>query len=162
MSLNSPDISASQSGSRLLSMDSPTFPADSSHSRTGPGGDDLSLSELSISNPDSIMNKPFSLLARFNPPPQSPTDLATPTRENKTGASPEGHHTKGSGEIVDAELQDEGEDTEATRKKTQELRDEKLKSDMFILKKLNAAFELFEEALEETGSANEVCSRAPF
>jgi hypothetical protein len=161
MSLNSPDISASRSGSRLLSMDSPTFPPDSSHSRTGPGGDDLSLSELSISNPDSIMNKPFSLLARFNPPPRSPTDLATPTRENKTGASSEGHHAKGSGEIVDAELQDE-EDTEATRKKTQELRDEKLKSDMFILKKLNTAFELFEEALEETGSANEVCSRPPF
>lgn len=109
------------------------------------------------------MNKPFSLLARFNPPPRSPPDLATPTRENKTGAtsSPEGHHTNESDEIVDAELQDE-EDTEATRKKTQELRDEKLKSDMFILKKLNAAFELFEEALEETGSANEVCSRLPF
>ena len=35
-------------------------------------------------------------------------------------------------------------------------REEKLQSDIFILKKLNASFELFNEALQETGSANQV------
>src|SRR6266511_467909 len=78
MSMDSPDINATHSGSRLLSMDTPTFP---SESRTGPGGDDLSLSELSISTPSSIMDKPFSLLANFNPGKRSvyPT---TPTRSS--------------------------------------------------------------------------------
>lgn len=151
MSVNSPDINASHSGSRLLSVDSPTFPSGSSRSHTGPGGDDLSTSELSISDPDSIMNKPFSLLARYNPP-QSHNDLATSTSQNESVASPEGRLTE-EGDVGPVQE----EDAEATRKKTEELRDEKLKSDLFILKKLNAAFELFEEALEETCSANEVC-----
>lgn len=35
-------------------------------------------------------------------------------------------------------------------------REEKLQSDIFILKKLNASFELFNEALHDTGSANKV------
>jgi len=35
-------------------------------------------------------------------------------------------------------------------------REEKLQSDIFILKKLNASFELFNEALQDTGSANQV------
>lgn len=35
-------------------------------------------------------------------------------------------------------------------------REEKLQSDIFILRKLNASFELFNEALQDTGSANKV------
>ncbi|KAF8810671.1 hypothetical protein BYT27DRAFT_7185768 [Phlegmacium glaucopus] len=35
------------------------------------------------------------------------------------------------------------------------VREEKLQSDIFILKKLNASFELFNEALQDTGSANQ-------
>jgi hypothetical protein len=35
-------------------------------------------------------------------------------------------------------------------------REEKLQSDIFILRKLNASFELFNEALQDTGSANQV------
>lgn len=54
--MDSLDINASHSGSRLLSLESPNFQSDSSHSRTGPGGDDLSLSELSL-DPDSIMKQ---------------------------------------------------------------------------------------------------------
>ena len=49
--MDSPDINATYSGSHLLSMSTPPFPLES---QTGPGGDDLLLSELSISNPDSI------------------------------------------------------------------------------------------------------------
>jgi len=48
------------------------------------------------------------------------------------------------------------QDPEVARQRARELRDEKLKSDIFILKKLNASFELFHEALQDTGSANEV------
>lgn len=47
-------------------------------------------------------------------------------------------------------------DEETIENREQEKRDEKLKSDIFILKKLNAAFELFHDSLEEAGSANEV------
>ena len=35
-------------------------------------------------------------------------------------------------------------------------REEKLQSDIFILRKLNASLELFNEALQDTGSANQV------
>jgi hypothetical protein len=35
-------------------------------------------------------------------------------------------------------------------------REEKLQSDIFVLRKLNASFELFNEALQDTGSANQV------
>ena len=35
-------------------------------------------------------------------------------------------------------------------------REEKLQSDIFILRKLNASFQLFNEALQDTGSANQV------
>ena len=35
-------------------------------------------------------------------------------------------------------------------------REEKLQSDIFILKKLNASLELFNEALQDTGSTNQV------
>jgi hypothetical protein len=158
MSLDSPDINASHSGSRLLSLDSPTFPSDSPHSRTG--DDDLSIDELSLFDPNSILNKPFSLLAKFNPKPPPPPvittitndteDLATPTRASfKPDPAPEKEDEARVREV-------EEEDEETVKKRAQEKRDEKLKSDIFILKKLNAAFELFHESLEETSSANEV------
>lgn len=150
---DSPDFSAS--GSRLLSMDSPSFPSDSSHSsRTGPGGDDLSLSELSLGDQTPIMSKPFSLLAKFNLPPQPhpQADLSTPTRGGKSDVDEE---------LIEEDEEHEEEveevqDPEVARQRARELRDEKLKSDVFILKKLNASFELFHEALQDTGSANEV------
>lgn len=167
MSLDSPDVNVSHSGSRLLSLDPPTFPSDPSLSRTGPGEDDLSISELSLS--DSILNKPFSLLAKFNPkpPPPPPTnhaeDLTTPTRiDVKNVAGPletqnivEEHEDEDHDRDAEVERADK-EDEEVVRQRAQEKRDEKLKSDIFILKKLNAAFELFHDSLEETGSANEV------
>lgn len=159
---NSPDINASHSGSHLLSLDSPTFPADLSGSQTGSGIGDLSISELSLS--DSILNKPFSLLAKFNPKPQPPStrdneDIKTPTREN-----PKAEPVLEESKLADEHEHDGGdpkvdqEDEETIKMKEQEKRDEKLKSDIFILKKLNAAFELFHNSLEEAGSANEVGS----
>jgi len=165
MSFDSPDINASHSGSRLLSLDSPAFPSDSSQSRTGAGGDDLSISELSLSDPDSILNKPFSLLAKFNPkPPPLPTtttnyneDPVTPTRANsKIGPAAEVQDVREVNEDEAHGGDGAEEDEEVVRQRAREKRDEKLKSDIVILKKLNAAFEQFHEALEETSSANEV------
>ncbi|KAF9528457.1 hypothetical protein CPB83DRAFT_854184 [Crepidotus variabilis] len=178
--MDSPDINASHSGSRLLSTESPNFQSDSSNSRTGPGGDDLSLSELSL-GPDSVMSKPFSLLARVNPPqPPTPTppvfsppptiqDLVTPTRPQRQRKSEGKVFGPQNEQDAEESEEDEGEeqtvvldeevpvpeDPEVARKRTQELREEKLKSDMFVLKKLNASFELYRDALAETGSANE-------
>ena len=151
MSIDSPDVNATHSGSHLLSMDTPTF---TSESRTGPGGDDLSLSELSISNPDSIMSKPFSLLANFNPRTR-PVDPTTPTRLNESEVITEDQQLASDSKEVEGDLEDE-RDAEVIQRNAQEARDEKLKSDIFILKKLNAAFDLFHEALEETGDANQV------
>ena len=148
--MDSPDINSTHSGSHLLSMDTPTF---SSESQTGPGGDDLSLSELSISK-DSIMNKPFSLLANFNPRTR-PVDPTTPTRLNESGLIAEDLQLAGDSNEAEGDFEDE-RDAELVQRNAQEVRDEKLKSDVFVLKKLNAAFDLFHEALEETGNANQV------
>ncbi|KAJ3516833.1 hypothetical protein NLJ89_g868 [Agrocybe chaxingu] len=139
------DIHASDTGSRLLSLESPTFPSDTSSSRTGPGDNDLSLSELSLAEQTAIMSKPFSLLAKFE------SDVSTPTRS--------GAHATADGGDVDAH-NDEGDvsievSDEEARLQASRLREEKLQSDVFILKKLNASFELFNDALRETGSANE-------
>jgi hypothetical protein len=147
MSLNSstesPGMSAS--GSRLLSLESPLLPSESSSSRTGPGGDDLSLSELSLSDYNTIMKQPFSLLAK----PDS--DLSTPRRDNNI---PSPHLTleKNQG---DEELLDD-EDSGKAQHQLSKNREDKLQSDIFILKKLNASFELFNDALRETGSAHDV------
>ncbi|KAF8973247.1 hypothetical protein BDZ97DRAFT_1912806 [Flammula alnicola] len=142
-STNSPDISAS--GSRLLSLESPLLASDTSSSRTGPGGDDLSLSELSLSDHTAIMRKPFSLLAKVE------ADLTTPTR-NRKAENTEVHAAddvkNDRASLNDVTLEDTG-------KQVAKLREEKLQSDIFILKKLNASFEKFNEALQETGSANQ-------
>lgn len=141
------DINTSGHDSRLLSLESPILPSgSSSSSRTGPGGQDLSLSELSISDHTSIMPKPFSLLAKVD------LDPATPTRNNEV-TNPEIHPDEHENDDSDL-LNNEAE--EDVRKQAEKRKEEKLQSDIFILKKLNASFELFNDALQETGSANQV------
>jgi len=58
---------------------------------------------------------------------------------------------------IDQEDQEDQEDPVAqqSQKHSAKVRQEKLQSDIFILKKLNASFELFNEALQDTGSANQ-------
>ncbi len=104
--MDSSDISFPASGSNLLS-ESPLL-----NSETGPDGDDLSLSELSLSD-------------------RTVTD--------------------------DGPGQD---DAEATRKASSRTREEKLQSDLFILKKLNTSLTLYNEALDSTDSATDVSLRA--
>ncbi|KAF8910321.1 hypothetical protein CPB85DRAFT_1435253 [Mucidula mucida] len=103
--MDSSDISFPASGSNLLS-ESPLL-----NSETGPDGDDLSLSELSLSD-------------------RTVTD--------------------------DGPGQD---DAEATRKASSRTREEKLQSDLFILKKLNTSLTLYNEALDSTDSATDRLSK---
>lgn len=109
---------------------------------TGHGGDDLSISELSLSDRTVIFQQPFSLLAASQPEPSTPT------------------HDDEGGDNLDADAEEEGsnsgaENAEQEKRRTAKLREEKLQSDIFILKKLNASFALFNEALQDTGSANQ-------
>lgn len=127
--------------------ESPLLPSRYSESDTGPGGADLSISELSLSDRDEISNRPFSLLARPDPVPSTP-----PTKERELGDN--------SGEDEDPlDLDEEGDETidqDKIKRIASRTREEKLRSDIFILRKLNAAFAAFNEGLEDAGSANEV------
>ncbi|KAI0645647.1 hypothetical protein C8Q79DRAFT_910869 [Trametes meyenii] len=129
-----------QSGSNLLSE--PTPDISSSSSRTGHGGDDLSLSELSLSErakPGAAHRRPFSLLAR----PQTPDEsaVADEDAEDDDGAHADETMTQ--------------EDLEKARRLAAKTREEKLQHDLFVLKKLNAAFEVYKDALRETKSSTD-------
>lgn len=133
------DIDMPASGSRLLSEATPDI--SSSSSRTGHGGDDLSLSELSTGRPQSksAHRRPFSLLAQ----PRSRDESAI---------------------VYEDAEEDEGgqdqtmtqEEIEKARKAAAKTREEKLQHDLFVLKKLNAAFEVYKDALRETKSSTDV------
>ena len=131
------------SGSRLLSE--PTPDISSSSSRTGHGGDDLSISELSLSDrprSKSTHRRPFSLLAQ----PQSPDESAV-ADEDEDGEG-----------IVDATMTQE--DIEKARRIAAKTREEKLQHDLFVLKKLNSAFEVYKDSLRETKSNTDVSIRS--
>lgn len=130
-----------QSGSQLLAE--PTPDISSSSSRTGHGGDDLSLSELSLSERAQSKpghRRPFSLLAR----PESPDESAVADGDAEDGEEPD----------MDGTMTQE--DLEKARKLAAKTREEKLQHDLFTLKKLNAAFEVYKEALRETKSNTDV------
>lgn len=136
------DIAFPTSGSRLLS-ESPLLPSGSSSSRHNIG--DLSISELSLSDrtPTSQNLKPFRLLAH----------------EDSVASATSGSHTDDDKEPEDdddvAGLKN-SEDAEKNKRDAARLRDEKLQSDIFILKKLNASFASFNEALDSAQSENQV------
>lgn len=138
----SSDISFPSGGGRLLS-ESPLLPSASS-SQTGHGGDDLSLSELCLSENTAIFQQPFSLLARPEQAQESDSGPSTPTRTHNLL------------EDDGADDDDTEEEAEKNKRAAAKSREEKLQSDIFILKKLNASFALFNDALEDTQSANEV------
>ncbi|PBK74343.1 hypothetical protein ARMSODRAFT_951975 [Armillaria solidipes] len=113
-SSDSSDLSLLASGSQLL--------AEQPLSSTGAGGEDLSVSELSLSDRTVTF-------AKSKDPPTPPQEGAI-----------------------------EDEDVESKRA-SDRTRENKLQSDLFILKKLNASMTLFNEALDNTGSANERIAR---
>ncbi|KAF5385831.1 hypothetical protein D9615_002246 [Tricholomella constricta] len=137
-SLDSSDILFPGSGSRLLSES--MLPSISS-SHTGLGGDDLSISELSLADRTPVAQKPFSLLA--------PTESSLTRPENDHG------HDDDLNQREDEEDTDDEEKVEQNKRHAAKLREEKLQSDIFILRKLNASFAMFNEALRDTGSANQ-------
>jgi hypothetical protein len=136
------DLSFLESGSHLLSESTPQF-----SSNTGPGGDDLSISELSLSDRVRVFQRPFSLLAQ----PQVAQEPTTPNRDGSDVPY------DGEGELEGELDQDQNDvDAEKNKRLTAKSREEKLQSDAFILKKLNASFALFNETLADTAAANEV------
>lgn len=152
--MDSPNLSElnfERSGSRLLSETS-LIPSNSSSSsisnlsRTGPGGDDLSLSELSLSEcPQHVPSRrpKFSLLAQ--PLPQRMSSHSDDSAIADEDADEDGlDHTMTQ------------EDVERAKKLETKTREEKLQHDLFILKKLNYAFEVYKEALKEAKSGTEV------
>lgn len=128
-SADSSDITFT-SGSRLLS-ESPPAPSSSSisHSQTGHGGDDLSISELSLTDRPS--------------PPRPAANSDDPFNDDSVDG------------IADTTAQPQND--EQTKRRAAKLREEKLQRDLFILKKLNSSFALFNDALQDTKTGTEVC-----
>ncbi|KJA19894.1 hypothetical protein HYPSUDRAFT_43764 [Hypholoma sublateritium FD-334 SS-4] len=138
------DINASASESRLLSLDSPILSSINPYFNAGSCGEALSLSDLSLSDQTAITEKPFSLLARAESEPAAPT-------HNPQTTNPDARDENLSENSDDVF---EKESLEKIQQQTTKLREEKLQSDIFILKKLNASFGLFIEALQDTGFAS--------
>ncbi|KIJ67803.1 hypothetical protein HYDPIDRAFT_25273 [Hydnomerulius pinastri MD-312] len=137
--------------SRLLSESLPSpdpFDA-SSHIYTGPGGADLSLSELSLSDKPYSRDGPrFSLLA---PPP-------APARAFEADQSAIAEDDEYGDEVVedgDIDDDDAANNTVIGRAVVAKAREERLQRDLFILKKLNASFAVLSDALRATKSATE-------
>ena len=128
-SADSSDITFT-SGPRLLS-ESPLASSSSQYSHTGPGGDDLSISELSLADRPTL-------------------------RPSNHGHSSEDPFDDGSVDGL-ADTTALPRSDEQFKRQAAKLREEKLQRDLFILKKLNSSFALFNEALKDTKTGTEVC-----
>ena len=128
------------SGSRLLS-ESPLLPSSSSlsHSETGPGGDDLSLSELFLAD---------------RPTPRPSTSTLFHPNQSVRGLRPFNDDSLSGGGGGEFEKR---ENDEQIKRQTAKAREEKLQRDLFILKKLNTSFAAFNEVLKDTQTGTEVC-----
>lgn len=137
------------SDSRLLSGSLPSPEPFDSPSHTGPGGADLSLSELSLSDKDTehfhFHDRPrFSLLA----PATTTSQTFSPDQSRITEDDEyEEGNDEGSENDVDT--------TMIGRVAFAKAREDKLQSDLRVLKKLNASFALFNDALMSTQTATE-------
>lgn len=160
--------------SQLLDL-SEVLPSDSSRSRHD---DDLSLGDLSLDQTIRIP-APFSLLSQPQEAPSrqreerqqkrkasassrliDPEDDPDTTARWEAAEGPSAHldhredeEEEGQDEAGEAEAE---EAREEARRRAEKTREDKLQSDIFILKKLNAAFEQFNGALDEAGAANHV------
>lgn len=100
---------------------------------------ELSLSELSVPGPSGRPSQqPFSLLARPSQPPEP--DVAI--QEETEGPAEQG--------------EEKVETVEDQVKSAVHEREERLRQDLFVLRKLNAGFVTYNEALAETRSSTEV------
>ncbi|KAH9002651.1 hypothetical protein EDB86DRAFT_2827066 [Lactarius hatsudake] len=164
------------SGDSQLLSESPQFSLTSvgSSSRTGPGGDDLSLSELYPDNPlpqrpaqarrDNPKTRPSIAQALgFGAPigrPQGASASGVPEEEEGEGWRGEEEEQKvgdddGNEDSVAADVTVRaGEDADPTHLAAQS-REEKLRSDLFVLRQLNGAFAAYNDALRETQAGTE-------
>ncbi|KZV77099.1 hypothetical protein PENSPDRAFT_679753 [Peniophora sp. CONT] len=99
---------------------------------SGSAQDDLSLSELSLADRPSE-SRPFSLLPRHEDP-------ATPKRNA----------------VEDVEAAEAAPEEEHVEQDVAQTREERLSNDLYTLRKLNAAFGMYNEALAATESGTEV------
>lgn len=161
-------------GSRLLSQ-SPqfSFNSASSSSHTGPGGEDLSLSELYTDNrlpererhhnPKSRTRPSIAQALGFGAPLDQSDDLSVLGALEEEGAGEEREEEGGEDAEAESEVEAEadvtvrvgGEDVEKTVIAAQS-REEKLQSDLFVLRQLNGAFAVYNDALREAQGGTEV------
>jgi hypothetical protein len=157
-------------GSRILS-ESPQFSIGSSSHSTGPGGDDLSLSELYLDNrppqrPAQARNNP-----KTRPSIAQALGFGAPiVHSEDASASSVLEEEGGGGRGAEEEWEeDDGNDGNAaadvTVRANEEAdpthlaarsREEKLRSDLFVLRQLNGAFAAYNDALRATQSGTEV------
>ncbi len=162
-------------GPRLLS-ESPQFALISvtPSSHTGPGGDDLSLSELYPNNrlpqqPAQARNDPktrpsIAQALGFGPPIVHSQDASTSGVPEEEGEGRRGEEEQegddGNDDSAAADVTVRaGEDVDPTHLATQS-REEKLQNDLFVLRQLNGAFAAYNDALRETQAGTEA-SRCP-
>ena len=154
-------------GSRLLSQ-SPqfSFNSASSSSHTGPGGNDLSLSELYSDsrlsereplaqhhNPKSRTRPSIAQALGFGAPLDQSDDLsALGALEEEDGEEREEEDAEAEADVT---VRVGGEDAEKTGVAAQS-REEKLQSDLFVLRQLNGAFAVYNDALREAQWGTEV------
>ncbi|KAH9049845.1 hypothetical protein EDB84DRAFT_834306 [Lactarius hengduanensis] len=165
------------SGDSQLLSESPQFSLTSvgSSSRTGPGGDDLSLSELYPDNP--LPQRPAQ--ARRDNPKTRPSiaqalgfgaPIGRSQGASASGVPEEEEEGEGwRGEEEEQKVGDDdgnedsvaadvtvraGEDVDPTHLAAQS-REEKLRSDLFVLRQLNGAFAAYNDALRETQAGTE-------
>lgn len=166
-------------GSRLLS-ESPQFSStsiDSNSHPTGPGGDDLSLSELYLDNlppkrpaqaRGDLKTRPSIAQALgFGAPivrSQDPSASRVPEEEGEGGREEEeregddGIHGNDGNAEADVTVR-ASEDADPTHLAVRS-REDKLRSDLFVLRQLNGAFAAYNDALRATQAGTEV-SRCP-
>ncbi|KAI6040288.1 hypothetical protein EDC04DRAFT_2997757 [Pisolithus marmoratus] len=131
-------------GSHLLSESLPSYPPQD----TGPGGADLSLSELSLSDRPLSRDGPlFSLLA---PQPAYTRDFSS--EESAIGADDE---IAEGAEVSTDTRTDAVDETIRVPADAAKPREEKLQRDLFILKRLNDSFAVLSDALSTTKGATE-------
>lgn len=109
---------------------------------SSPGNNDadLSISELSISEPVAGPSQPFSLLARPSQPPiPCLNDISEVNMDNE--------------DVEEKKDMDMG----ATKHSVVRAREERLRQDLFILRKLNSSFSLYNDALNDTQTSTDVC-----
>ena len=169
-------------GSRLLSQ-SPQFSfnsASSSTSHTGPGGEDLSLSELEL-NPDNRLTEretqTRTQTRHHNPKSRTRPSIAQALGFGASAPLEQSDDLSVLGALEEEEdVGEEREEEEGTEgeadvtvrvghgedvEKTAQSREEKLQSDLFVLRQLNGAFAVYNDAIREAQGGTEVSPFTP-